>query len=307
MHCTHCGQAAATEARFCRECGQPLDAPVIGDADFYRAAIGPNNTAYYLQRFAEADRRGGKAGIGWHWPAFFITFYWLLYRKMWLNAFLYWISPYVLMVPLVAAMMLAGNEDAGVAVFAVGYLLYIAAFMLLPPLFGNALYYRHCKAKIAEAKQAGGSAERQLGELAGKGGTSNVAIFILLGFGVLMMLAVLAAIAIPAYQDYTVRAKIAQGLDAAAAAKLAVAETYAETGAVPADNAQAGYVFDGAPPEVRDIRIEQGGVVRVRMAVDPIDGGAIVLEPSEGADGAVEWRCYSPDIEKRYLPSACRE
>lgn len=303
MHCTHCGHEAGTEARFCRDCGQPLEAPAIGDADFYKAAIGPNNTAYYLQRFAEFDRRG-KAGIGWHWPAFFITFYWLLYRKMWLNAFLYWISPYVLMVPLVAAMALAGNEDAGVAVFAAGYLLYIAAFMLLPPLFGNALYYRHCKAKIAEAKQAGGSPERQLGELAGKGGTSNVAIFILLGFGVLMMLAILAAIAVPAYQDYTVRAKIAQGLETAAEAKLAVAETYAATGAVPADNAQAGYVFEAVAPEVRDIRVEQGGVVRVQMAVDPIDGGTLMLEPSEGA---VEWRCYSPDIESRYLPSTCRE
>ena len=183
----------------------------------------------------------------------------------------------------------------------------VAAFMLLPPMFGNALYYRHCKAKIAEAKQVGGSAERQLGELAGKGGTSNAAIFILIGFGVLMMLAVLAAIAIPAYQDYTVRAKIAQGLDAAAEAKLAVAETYAETGAVPADNAQAGYVFDDTSPAVSDIRIEQGGVVRVLMAVDPIDGGALVLQPSEGAGGGVEWRCYSPDIEGRYLPADCRE
>ena len=69
MHCTHCGHEAGTEARFCRDCGQPLEAPVIGEADFYKAAIGPNNTAYYLQRFAEFDRRG-KAGIGWHWPAF---------------------------------------------------------------------------------------------------------------------------------------------------------------------------------------------------------------------------------------------
>ena len=306
MHCMHCGHQTVTEARFCRDCGQPLDAPVIGEVDFYKAAIGPNNTAYYLRRFAEFDRRG-KAGISWHWPAFFVTFYWLLYRKMWLNAFLYWISPYVLMVPIFVVLTLLGDEDAGVAVFAMGYMLYIAAFMLLPPLFGDALYYRHCKTKIAEAKQAGVSPERQLGELTGKGGTSNIALFVLLGFGLLMMLAVLAALAIPAYQDYTVRAKISEGLNAASAAKLAVAETYAQTGAIPSDNAQAGYVFDAASPEVRDIRIEQGGMVRVQIAVDPIDGGSIVLEPSEGADGAVEWRCYSPDIESRYLPSTCRE
>ena len=34
MHCTHCGHEAGTEARFCRDCGQPLEAPAIGDADF---------------------------------------------------------------------------------------------------------------------------------------------------------------------------------------------------------------------------------------------------------------------------------
>ena len=138
MHCTHCGHEAGTEARFCRDCGQPLEAPVLGEADFYKAAIGPNNTAYYLQRFAEFDRRG-KAGIGWHWPAFLVTFYWLLYRKMWLNAFLYWLSPYVLMVPFFVLVALLGDDQAGVVVFVVGYVLYIAAFMLLPPLFGDAL------------------------------------------------------------------------------------------------------------------------------------------------------------------------
>ena len=48
-------------------------------------------------------------------------------------------------------------------------------------------------------------------------------------------------------------------------------------------------------------------VVRVLMAVEPVDGGALVLQPSEGADGSIEWTCFSPDIEKKYLPASCRE
>lgn len=307
MHCSHCGQEAAYEARFCRHCGRPVEAPVRGDADFYRAVIGPNNTDYYLRRFAEFDRRG-KAGIGWHWPAFFVTFYWLLYRKLWLQAFLYWISPYVLLVPLMLVVLVAaaGHEDLGAAAFLVCYLLYVLAFWLLPPMFANALYYRHCKARIAEVKQAGGSAERQLGELAGKGGTSRVALFILIGIAMTLTLAVLAVVAVAAYHDYRVRTQITDGLNAAATAKRAVAETYAETGTLPADNAAAGYTFRDGNANVRDIQIADG-IVTVRMAAEPVADGTLVLEPFDGGDGAIEWGCYSPDIEANYLPTDCRE
>ena len=46
----------------------------------YESAIGPN-TGYYLTRFAEFD--AGESKAGWHWPAFFATSGWFIYRKMW--------------------------------------------------------------------------------------------------------------------------------------------------------------------------------------------------------------------------------
>ena len=46
----------------------------------YEAAIGPN-AGYYLQRFEDFDAGGSK--LGWHWPAFFATSGWFVYRKMW--------------------------------------------------------------------------------------------------------------------------------------------------------------------------------------------------------------------------------
>src|SRR5262249_18757224 len=57
---------------------------------------------------------------------------------------------------------------------------------------------------------------------------------------VVAIIGILAAVAMPAYQDSTVRAKVTEGLNLAAASKLAVAETWASSGQFPTDNASAG-------------------------------------------------------------------
>ncbi len=57
---------------------------------------------------------------------------------------------------------------------------------------------------------------------------------------VVAIIGILAAIAIPAYQDYTIRAQVSEGLTLAAGAKTAVSEYFLERGAWPTDNATAG-------------------------------------------------------------------
>jgi len=64
--------------------------------EFYRTVIVPKEQDYYLSRFAKFDGNG-KAGASWHWPAFFVSFYWFLYRKMWFNALLYFLLPYIVL------------------------------------------------------------------------------------------------------------------------------------------------------------------------------------------------------------------
>ena len=57
---------------------------------------------------------------------------------------------------------------------------------------------------------------------------------------VVAIIGILAAIAIPAYQDYTIRAQASEGLSLASGAKAAIAEAYQDTGVWPADNTSAG-------------------------------------------------------------------
>ncbi len=268
------------------------------------AFIGPKNQSFYLGHFSGFEKNK-RTGISWHWPAFFVTFYWLLYRKMWLNAFLYWILPYALLIPLVIVAVLLGDSENTNVVLGIGYALYLLAYFFLPPMYANALYYRHYKKKLGETKLASRDAQRRLGILSEKGGTSNVAIIILVIFSFIAMFGILLAIAIPAYQDYTVRAKIAEGINTASAAKLAVAEMYAESGTVPVDNTEAGYMFKKDSPNVHDILIEEG-IITIVMATTPVEGGSIVLEPSKDVNNSIAWECYSPDIEKKYLPTSCR-
>ena len=125
---------------------------------------------------------------------------------------------------------------------------------------------------------------------------------------VIAILGILMAIAIPAYQDYTVRAKVSEGIMMAAPAKLAVAETLSSSGTVPADESAAGYSFPGATSYVSGITITDGVITAV---VDANTGttGNLVLTPTEvnAGSGQLVWSCTNSTIPVKYLPSQCRD
>jgi type IV pilus assembly protein PilA len=124
---------------------------------------------------------------------------------------------------------------------------------------------------------------------------------------VVAIIAILAAIALPAYQDYTTRAKISEVIVMAAPAKLAVAETASSLGSlaeVQADN--AGYTFPGATDYVSGIVItDTTGVVTATSTV-PNAEGEITLTPEEVSNGQLTWVCASADIDAKFLPANCR-
>lgn len=168
----------------------------------YQAVIGRNH-AYYLDRFRRFDS-AGKAGASWHWPAFFITFFWMLYRKMWGVAAAY----VVLMLASYLILPTVGMLAGGVGGMLVMSLVHLVAVMVLPAVFANALYYRHCRSKIADTETLAHNPDARVRELERRGGTSEVAaaigaiVTLLVGIA---FIAMMAAISIPAYQDYLER------------------------------------------------------------------------------------------------------
>ncbi|MDH3273245.1 MAG: pilin [Gammaproteobacteria bacterium] len=125
---------------------------------------------------------------------------------------------------------------------------------------------------------------------------------------VVAIIGILAAIAIPAYQDYTIRAQVSEGLNLAGGSKVAVTEFYQDTGGWPADNATAGVE---APGNINGKYTTQvviaAGAITVTYGASAntnLAGGTLTLTPTDNT-GAVEWACTA-SFANKWLPASCR-
>ncbi len=127
---------------------------------------------------------------------------------------------------------------------------------------------------------------------------------------VVAIIGILAAIAIPAYQDYTIRAQVSEGLNLAGGAKAAVTEYYQDQGAFPADNAEAGIeVATNITGKYVTQLAVAAGVITVTYGNDAntnIAGDTLTLTPLDN-QGSVSWTCANgAGLQNKWLPAACR-
>ena len=133
---------------------------------------------------------------------------------------------------------------------------------------------------------------------------------------VVAIIGILAAIAIPAYQDYTIRAQVSEGLNLAAGAKAAVTEYYQDRGVLAGvDNVIAGLAAPGAIQGnyVSSVTVENGIITVAYSSVAPqrsnnaINGASLTLTPNVANVGSVDWDCRAGAIlVAKWLPAACR-
>ncbi len=129
---------------------------------------------------------------------------------------------------------------------------------------------------------------------------------------VVAIIGILAAIALPAYQDYTIRSKVSEGLALASGAKAAVAETYAARGAYPTSNAEAGLGVNTtiSGNSVTSTTVGAAGIITVlfnsTLGGNPTaNATTIILTPTD-AGGSVTWTCTAGTLPAKYRPASCR-
>lgn len=150
---------------------------------------------------------------------------------------------------------------------------------------------------------------------------------------VIAIIGILASIAVTAYQTYTVRAQIAEGINMAAGAKSPVIDAYNTRGQPAIDRVAAGMTPN--PADTQGRYVSQVDVVNGRVDItfgnqahQDIFGDTLSVTPYMSAGGTIIWRCgaadppaganeltgggvtsahLAPTVETRYLPSSCRD
>lgn len=141
---------------------------------------------------------------------------------------------------------------------------------------------------------------------------------------VIAIIGILAAIALPAYQDYTVRAKMSEPIAALAEAKTSYTEFWSSNNCIPGSGTGARCTGDAqadtgieqtrASEYVSLIEVTDGSpiiVATVPAGAIPGAGGAVTIELSglTQVDGTIRWRCrpgQTNGIEPKFLPASCR-
>ena len=272
----------------------------LTDEEAWDAVVGHAGAPYYGRHF-ERLAHGGSGG--WHWPALFITWFWMLYRKMWVPALLYVVA-YIGVSIFVSALVPASPMFAGVVSLA-----WTAFWLIGPPLLANRWYYKHCLEKIRVVRARGGSKDQTLARLEAVGGTSNIAVIILaivvIGF---FGIGILAAIALPQYQSYVMKARVAEAMPLANEVTAAVGRQYEQTGTLLTQGDVDAIVAHSAfhPRSVTAVELDDvHATVTLHIATGARAGGSIQYALTADNNRHPTWTCSSEDL-KRYLPASCQ-
>ena len=120
---------------------------------------------------------------------------------------------------------------------------------------------------------------------------------------VIAVLGVLLSIAIPAYQDYLVKARVTEGLNLAATAKLAVAESAMTNGSLTVNQ---DYKSPAPTANVQSIVIGPNGVININYT-QLAGNGSILLVPTMAGAGELTWTCDTGTLPDKYRPASCKK
>ncbi|MDW9180297.1 pilin [Legionella pneumophila] len=120
------------------------------------------------------------------------------------------------------------------------------------------------------------------------------------------ILGVLLAIAFPAYHDYTIRVRVAEGLEKASFAKLAVAEKILIDNILPANQADTSYSSPVPTDNVASIAIGNQGIITITYTANAGNGTITMVPTIDATNRILTWDCTGGTLISKYRPAYCR-
>ncbi|HDI4847996.1 TPA: pilin [Legionella pneumophila] len=120
------------------------------------------------------------------------------------------------------------------------------------------------------------------------------------------ILGILLAIAFPAYQDYTIRARVAEGLEKASFAKLAVAEKILIDNILPLNQADTSYSSPIPTDSVASIAIGNQGIITITYTANAGNGTITMVPTIDATNRILTWDCTGGTLISKYRPAYCR-
>jgi len=277
----------------------------VEQAELYRAFIGPNNTDRYLAVFQRFDSGGGRAT--WNLAGGLITQLWLLYRGMYLWGLLLYPVAAVIGGAVLGALGGALGLDASISALS------LIANIAVTGMYADSIYHGHARKMIGRSALMGLTPQLRREWLMRKGGTSLVAPLLLIGFNV-VVIGILAAIAVPAYKSYVIKAQVMEAQTIALKVRAGVERYYLAMHFLPVDNASlrlpeaeaiAGHYIKSVEVSNGVVLITFGNKADRRIA-----GEVLAYAPeSSGGDYALQWNCTveATTLDKLYRPLECRK
>ena len=134
---------------------------------------------------------------------------------------------------------------------------------------------------------------------------------------VVAIIGILAAVALPAYQDYMVRAKVSEAVLAASSGRTAIAETFSQKQTMALSQASMGVqdqsskyvasvIYTSTSPTVGNVTVTLQSATT--LGLSSAAGKTMVLRGTgDATTGKVTWTCGKGDIDAKYLPSSCKD
>lgn len=320
MFCHQCGEALSNEAKFCHKCGIQLDSnidflnaasPISSKQDndliqeqMYAAFIGPEKSSYYLPIFKRFDQ--GESVTSWNWAAAFITQLWMLYRGMFLWGFLgYPILHQIFSILIFMASMALFSEQASILI---GAAISLTISFIVMGLFSNKILHLHICKMIEKSSRLGLTAEQRRDWLVRKGSNNFVFVLVIIMMCV-ALLGILAAVAVPAYQDYTTRSRIASSLIIADGIKENYQDFVKQHQQWPNKLSDLGINENSSShgENISSVNFAEGSrAIRITLKGGNIDGKTIIFIP-EIENHKIVWTCKAETLPKKYAPQSCRD